>query len=121
MRLFEVAYLCHEGKDRKARVIASHSAWAMTEMLEKRHGRNQIVSVVDQGAVIIAEPRRATREALLSRTVQIGAIMDAIDDEIASIEVDFERHRKTMDQITRLKARLAVGCNRGEQINGSTS
>jgi len=105
MRLFEVTYVC-EGKDRKARVIASHDVWAMTEMLEKRHGHNEIVSVVDQGAVIIAEPRRATREALLSRTVRLGTIMDAIDKEIANIEIDLERHRNTMEQIAILKGRL---------------
>jgi hypothetical protein len=106
MKLFEVTYVC-EGKDRKARVIASHDVWAMTEMLEKRHGHNEIVSVVDQGAVIIAEPRRAMREALLSRAVQLGTIMDAMDDEIANIEIDLERHRKTMEQIEILKGRLA--------------
>jgi hypothetical protein len=106
MKLFEVTYVC-EGKDRKARVIASHDVWAMTEMLEKRHGHNEIVSVVDQGAVIIAEPRRATREALLSRTVQLGTIMDAIDEEIANIEIDLERHHETVGRITALKNKLA--------------
>jgi len=105
--LFEVTYRSEDGGEHKARVIASHSAWAMVEMLEKRHGHNEIVSVVDQGVVFVAEPPKAVREALLSRTVQVGAIMDAIDEEIANIEIDLKRHRKTMEQIAILKGRLA--------------
>ncbi len=69
--------------------------------------KNTSIHVEDQGLVFAAEPHRTLKEALLSRAVQLGTIMDAIDEEIANIEIDLERHRKTVDRITAIKNKLA--------------
>jgi hypothetical protein len=108
MNLFEVTYTV-EGKEQKIRIVAPQAIYAIAEVFKRRlPGRLKvIVSTVDQGAVFVAEPHKKLSDVLLSRVVQVGAIMDAIDEDIANIEVDLERHRKTMDQIARLKARLA--------------
>jgi hypothetical protein len=109
MNLFEVSYRSEDGKERKIRVVASSGIFAINEVFRRRHGgnKNTSIHVEDQGLVFVAEPPKAVREALLSRTVRLGTIMDAIDEEIANIEIDLERHRKTVDRITAIKNKLA--------------
>lgn len=107
MSVFEVTYRSADDREHKARVVASHSAWAVTEIYRRKYRLKEFVSVVDQGVVLITEPPRAVREMLLSRIIQIGAIMDAIDEEIANIGVDLERHRETVDRIAAMKERVS--------------
>lgn len=113
MNLYEVTYKSDDGKERKVRVVASFVGFAIMDAYKRKHpGRKkEIVSVVDQGVVSVAESHKGLGEALVSRTIQVGAVMDAIDKELANIEADLERHRKTMDRVAKLKERLASNEN----------
>jgi hypothetical protein len=107
MNLFEVTYTA-KGEERKIRIVAANALYATIDFFQRRlPGPKAIVSTVDQGVVFVAEPHKKLSDALLSRVVQVGALMDAIDEDIAGIEVDLARHTETMKRITVLKERLS--------------
>lgn len=109
MNVYEVTYKADDGKERKVHIVATHSVYASLDISKRRYpgSKKEVVSTLDQGAVFVAEPFRPQREVLLSRTVEVGAILGAIEKEIADIEVDLERHTKAMKQVADLKERLS--------------
>jgi hypothetical protein len=68
------------------------------------------VSVVDLGSVVIAEPHRKLEEVLLECADQIGAVIEAVEKEIAAPDFGvtvLDQHRANMRNLEKLKARLS--------------
>jgi hypothetical protein len=73
--------------------------------------KRELVDIVDEGAVIVAEPRRELKELLRERTDLLGDVLDAIRKDIADITTDarlFEKHRKRLEAIAKIGEVLSV-------------
>jgi hypothetical protein len=113
MNVYEITYRPEPGSENlKVRVVSSNFIWASVEILKSKYygHKRELVDIVDEGPIIVAERREELTQLLRERTDLLADVLDAIGKDIADITTDerlFEKHRKTLEGIAKISERLA--------------